>query len=178
MPDPYETLDSVITHRGAIVDVKLDTITLPDGKRAKRETVLRGEAAAVLPVDSDGNAVLVKQYRHSVGKTVIEIPAGVVDSNDADPKHCALRELREETGYSAGGINHITSMHTAIGFCNEVVHIYEAWDLTPGETDFDEGEFIEIVKIPVDDAVAMIFTGEITDSKTIAALLAYGRRDY
>ena len=171
---PYETMESAIVYEGAIVDVKRDRIALPNGGTALREIVLRGEAAAILPVDSDGRVVLVRQYRHAVGKIVTEIPAGMLDAGE-DPRECAIRELREETGLTASRVDPLFKMNSAIGFCSEAIYIYEARGLTSGETDPDDEEFIEVVKLPLDEAVGMIFAGEITDGKTIAALLAYGR---
>ena len=170
---PYEVIESELTHKGLISDVRVDTITLPDGKRASRETVVRGSAAAVLPVDDNGDLILIKQYRHSIKGFAIEIPAGMTDASDESPLMCAARELKEETGYTANKIEFLFKMHSAIGFSNEVVYVYEATGLTAGETDFDEGEFIETYKVTSDEAVRMISTGEITDSKTIAAVLAH-----
>ena len=173
---PYETIESKITYQGYIVDIKQDLIMLPDGNTAGREIVIRGEAAAVLPVLDNGDVILIRQYRHSVEKTVIEIPAGMMDDGDLNPMECALRELKEETGYTAGHINLLMKMHTTIGFCTEAIYIYEAGGLTKGETDFDDEEFIEIIKMPLDEAIGMIYSGGITDSKAIAALLATSHR--
>jgi len=175
--DGYQTIASEIKYRGAIIDVKQDVIVLPNGKRAMREIVLRGRAAAVLPVDGDGNVVLVRQYRHSVGKVVYEIPAGMMEDGEDDPRECAARELKEETGYAAGRLEFMMTMHAAIGFCTEAVHIYEAGCLTAGETDPDDEEFIETAKFSVAEAIEMIRGGEITDGKTIAALLMHAHEN-
>lgn len=169
----YETVESKITYNGAIIDVKQDLIRLPNGKNAKREIVLRGEAAGVLPVLEDGSVVLIKQYRHSVEGFVLEIPAGMLDSKNEEPRSCAIRELEEETGYKAEKIEPLFKMHSSIGFCTEAIYIYLASGLTKGETDFDDEEFIETVKIPLNEAIEKIHSGEITDSKTIAALFAH-----
>ena len=170
---PYETIKSSITYRGQIVDVKQDIIALPNGNSACREVVIRGPAAAILPVDDNGNVILVRQYRHPITKMSLEIPAGVLDEGESDPKSCAIRELEEETGLKAGSVNFLMKIHTTIGFCTEEIYIYLARGLTEGQTCYDDEEFIEIEKYTLHEAVSKIFSGEITDSKTIAALLAY-----
>ena len=171
----YEVIKSETTYRGKIVDVTVDIISLPDGRRAEREIVRRGAASAVLPVDADGNVYLVRQYRHSMAKLCLEAPAGVMDPGETDPEACARRELTEETGFAAGRLIKLTDMVSAIGFSDEILHIYAAEDLIAGETDFDDEEFITVEKYPLNDAIDMIHSGEIFDSKTIAALLLYDR---
>jgi len=169
---PYEVIDSEITYRGKIVDVKMDTIILPNGKKARREIVLRGEAAAVLPVGESGDVYLARQYRHALGQMTLEIPAGMLEPNET-PEACARRELAEETGFKTGRIAFVMKMHGAIGFSDEAIHIYAAEDLTKGDTDFDDEEFITVESYPLNDAIAMVRSGAITDGKTIAALYAY-----
>ena len=169
---PYEVIDSEITYRGKIVDVKMDTIVLPNGRKARREIVLRGEAAAVLPVDENGNVYLVRQYRHALKQMTLEVPAGMINA-DETPAACAGRELTEETGLTAGRIVFMMKLHGAIGFSDETIHIYAAEDLLKGDTDFDDEEFITVESYPLDDAIGMIRSGAITDGKTIAALYAY-----
>jgi len=169
---PYEVTDSEITYRGKIVDVIVDTIVLPNGRTARREIVLRGEAAAVLPVDSGGNVYLARQYRHSLGQMTLEIPAGMVETNES-PEECARRELTEETGLMAGRIIFMMKLHGAIGFSDEAIHIYAAEDLQKGDTDFDDEEFITVETYPLNEAIELIRTGAITDGKTSAALYAY-----
>ncbi|WP_317367614.1 NUDIX hydrolase [uncultured Tyzzerella sp.] len=174
MKNPYETIDSKVSFNGKIIDVKVDTISLPDGKTAKREVVLRGDATAIVPIDEKGNVILVKQYRHPAESIVLEIPAGMLEEGE-DPKVCAIRELEEETSLIAKDLTHITTMYPAVGFCTEKLHIYLAKDLEQGNFNFDDDEFIEVIKVPLDEAIDMIYTGKIIDSKTIVGLLACKR---
>ncbi len=171
MKKPYETTESEIVFSGKIIDVKVDTITLPDGNTAKREVVLRGDATAVVALDKDNNVILVEQYRHPAGKMILEIPAGMLEEGE-DPKICAMRELEEETSFKTKDLVHITTMYPTVGFCTEKLHIYFTKDLEQGSFNFDDDEFIEVKKIPLDEAINMIYTGEIVDSKTIIGLLA------
>nr|WP_317357595.1 NUDIX hydrolase [uncultured Tyzzerella sp.] len=171
MKKPYETIESETVFKGKIIDVKVDTITLPDGNIAKREVVIRGDATAVVAIDEDGNVILVEQYRHPVGDLVLEIPAGMLEEGE-DPKKCAIRELEEETSFITTDLTHITTMYPTVGFCTEKLHIYLAKNLKQGNFNFDDDEFIQVKKVPLEEAINMIYTGKIIDSKTITGLLA------
>lgn len=171
MNKPYQIIDSELCLKGKVIDVKLDTITLPDGNTTKREVVVRGDATAIVPIDKDKNVILVEQYRHPALSMVLEIPAGMLEEGE-DPKECAIRELEEETSFIAKDITHITTIYPAVGICTEKIHIYLATNLEQGNFNFDDDEFIEVKKIPLDKAIDMIYTGEIIDSKTIVGLLA------
>ncbi len=168
---PYETLGRVELLHGNIIDVVRDTISLPDGRSAQREMVIHGGACAILPVDSDGNIIFVRQYRHPAGEEVLEIPAGMLEEGE-DPKECAIRELEEETGYKTENVKFMFSMYSAIGFCNEVLYVYLARDLKPGVVNLDEDEFVTVEKYSIEKATNMIFENKIKDSKTIAAVFA------
>lgn len=156
---------------GAIIHVDHMTATLPNGKEALREVAVHIGAAAVIPVDSDGNVYLVRQFRAPLEKVTLEIPAGKLDFKGEDRFECAKRELREETGYTAGKWAHLTDLATTPGFCDEIIGIYLAQDLIPGETDPDDDEFLNVVKMPLSEAVDLAMRGEIPDSKTICGLL-------
>lgn len=169
---PYETIKRIELLKGNIVDVVRDTITLPDGRTADREVVLHGDAAAVLPIDKEGNIIFVRQYRHPVGKEVLEIPAGMLEAGE-DPQICAARELEEETAYKSNKITFMFSMYSSIGFCNEKLHVYLAEDLQDGSLNLDEDEFVTVERYSLEKALDMIFNNEIYDGKTIAAVLAY-----
>lgn len=167
-----EVVSSKKVFDGKIIDVFHDEITLPDGKTALREVVKRGNAAAIVPVDKDGNIIFVKQYRHPAGDVVLEIPAGVTEPEE-DPLICAKRELEEETSFKTDDITFIAKMYSAIGFCSEQIYIYLAKNLEKGHFNLDEDEFIEVEAYSLDDAVKMIFDGRIIDSKTMVGILAY-----
>ena len=156
---------------GKILHVERWQVTCPNGKAATREIVVHKGAAAVVPVYPDGTTLLVRQHRVAVDRVTLEIPAGKLDSAGEDPHDCAVRELEEETGLRAGRMTLLTSLLTTPGFCTEKIAIYLAQELSQGQTHPDEDEFLSLVRMPLEDAVAMIMRGEIRDSKTICGLL-------
>ena len=156
---------------GKILHVERWQVTCPNGRSATREIVVHKGAAAVVPVYPDGTTLLVRQHRVAVDRVTLEIPAGKLDSAGEDPLDCAVRELEEETGLRAGRMTLLTSLLTTPGFCTEKIAIYLAQDLTQGQTHPDEDEFLDLVRIPLEEAVARIMRGEIRDSKTICGLL-------
>ena len=171
----YEVKSSKVGFTGRVCTVTTDVISLPNGKTTERETVIRGNAAAIVAADSEGKLIFVRQYRHAVGKEVLEIPAGMIDEGE-DPEVCAIRELEEETSYKAGKMNFVCAMYTAIGFCTEVLYLYIAEDLSQGEFNFDPDEFIEVEKYTLDEALKLIADGEIIDGKTVAGIYAYAHK--
>ena len=156
---------------GKILHVERWQVTCPNGRTAAREIVVHKGAAAVVPVYPDGTTLLVRQHRVAVDRVTLEIPAGKVDSAGADPHDCAVRELAEDTGLRAGRMTLLTSLLTTPGFCTEKIAIYLAQDLSQGQTHPDEDEFLSLVRMPLEEAVAMIMRGEIRDGKTICGLL-------
>ena len=156
---------------GKILHVERWQVTCPNGKAATREIVVHKGAAAVVPVYEDGTTLLVRQHRVAVDRVTLEIPAGKLDSVGEDPHDCAVRELEEETGLRAGRMTLLTSLLTTPGFCTEKIAIYLAQDLSQGQTHPDEDEFLSLVRMPLEEAVAMIMRGEIRDGKTICGLL-------
>ena len=170
--DLIETkISSEDVYDGVLLHVKKDTVKLPNGKEATREWIRHPGAASVIPLLPDGRIVLVRQYRYPVQKVTLEVPAGKLDSPDEDPLDCAVRELKEETGYTAGKIEKLTMIATTVGFSNEKIYLYAAQDLSAGEQCPDEDEFINIVKVPLEEAVEMVGDGRIYDAKSIAAVL-------
>ena len=159
------------TYEGIIVNVGLDRVRLPDGSEAFREIVEHPGGACILPVDGEGNAYCVRQYRYPVQRVTLEIPAGKLDAPDEDPYVCAVRELSEETGYTAKTIEKLTTIGTTVGFSNEYIHIYKAEGLTPGEMHPDDDEFLNVVRVPLAEAVQMTRDGRIFDAKSIVAIL-------
>lgn len=156
---------------GKIINIDHATVTLPNGKSALREIATHVGASAIVPVDADMNVYLVRQFRAPLEKVTLEIPAGKLDSKGEDRLAAARRELREETGFTAQSWLKLTDLATTPGFCDEVISIYLARELTCGDTDPDDDEFLNLVKTPLSDAINMCMTGEICDSKTVAGLL-------
>ena len=169
---PYETIRGETVFKGMLIDICHDVIRLPDGREAVREIVKHAPAAAVLPVDMDGKLIFVRQYRHAVKDLALEIPAGILEK-DEDPAVGAARELEEETGMKAGKFNFIFKFYSSIGFCDEVLSVYIAEDLSVTGQNLDEDEFISIEKYTPDEAFILISNGQIVDSKTTAAVLYY-----
>lgn len=156
---------------GVLLHVKRDTVKLPNGDTSTREWIKHQGAAAVLPILPNGDIILVKQYRYPIGKVTLEIPAGKLDSPDEEPLVCATRELAEETGYTAANYQKLTTLATTVGFSNEYIHIYLATGLTSGKQHTDDDEFINVVTMPLSEAMAMIDNGTIYDAKSVTAIL-------
>ena len=168
----YEVISSEKVFKGKVFDIERDVITLPDGRTTSRETVRHNGACAMIAVDNDGKILFVRQYRHSAGAMTLEIPAGTLEKGE-DPYDCAMRELEEETGYKTDKMQYLVKFYSSIGFCSEILYIYLADDLKPGNAEPDDDEFIELERYTVEETIKMIFDGEIYDSKTIAAVFAY-----
>lgn len=156
-------------YEGKVVNLRRDIVCLPNGKEAVREVVEHPGAVAVVPVLSDGRVLMVRQFRHPVGKVLLEIPAGKLDAGE-DPDECALRELEEETGHRAGIVERSASIYTGPGFTDEVIHIYMARDLVKTFMNPDEDEFLEVRAYEPYDLRRMIREGLICDAKTIAGI--------
>ena len=156
---------------GNILHVYRDDIYLPDGKEATREYVKHLGAVCVVPLTDEGEVICVKQYRYAHKRIVLEMPAGKLDSADEDRREAALRELREETGALCETLTFIGDIIPSPAVLTERISMYLAEGLTFTDTDFDEDEFLEIVKIPLDTLVKMIMDGEVADAKTQAAIL-------
>ena len=161
---------------GTLLHVRRDIVRLPNGKRAVREWIHHPGAAAVLPVLLNGNVILVRQYRYPIEKVTLEIPAGKLDAAGEDPLRCARRELSEETGYTAEHYEKLTTIATTVGFSNEYIHLYLAQNLSAGSQHTDEDEFVHVIQMPLTQALELIKTGEIMDSKTIISLMMAAER--
>ncbi len=166
-----KTLKTEDIYQGNIIKIQNMTVSLPNGKQATRDIVLHPGASVIIPFNEKGELYMVKQFRKPLDKTTLELPAGKLDSKGEDPKVCAERELMEETGLRAGKLDYLISIHTTPGFCNEVIHMYTATELTQGESCTDEDEFLDVEKIHVSTLVDKILNHEITDAKTIIGVL-------
>ncbi len=158
-------------YTGKVVTLNIDTVTLPNGATIDLETIRHPGAAAVVPVKDDGTVVLIRQFRHAAGGFIYEIPAGKLQPGE-DPLHCASRELEEEVGYRAASFELLTSIFTAPGFADEVIHVYKATGLTTGRQQLDPDEVLDIIEMPLAEAVNKIEDGTIRDAKTIVGLQA------
>lgn len=156
-------------YTGRVLTLNIDTVTLPNGATIDLEMVRHPGAAAIVPFKDDGTVVLIRQFRHAAGGFIYEIPAGKLHLGE-DPKACAARELEEEIGYKTDDLELVTSIFTAPGFTDEVIHIYKANRLTKGKQQLDRDEILEVVEVSLDDAIAMIRDGSIRDAKTIVGL--------
>jgi len=156
---------------GIILNIDHAVNVLPNGKEALREIAAHIGASAVLPIDDQGNVYLVRQYRAPLEKILLEIPAGKLDAPDEDRMEAAKRELAEETGLVADSWMHLTDTFNAAGYSSECISLYLARDLHKGECHPDEDEFLNIVKMPFDEAYDMVMRGEIRDAKTQITLL-------
>ena len=167
-------ISSRLIYDGIVLHVYKDEIEQSTGQRAIREIIRHNGAVCVIPVDDKGDVICVKQYRYAHARTMLEIPAGKLDSKDEIPEEAARRELREETGFSCKKLTYIGKMFGSPAILDEVVHMYLAEGLIPGECDPDEDEILETVSVPLDEMVRMVMNGEICDAKTqITVLKAY-----
>jgi ADP-ribose pyrophosphatase len=164
-----KTMKSEKIYEGKIVNLRIDTVELPDKKYSKREIVEHPGSVGIIPITNDGYMVLVKQFRKPVEKTLIEIPAGKIEINE-EPRETALRELQEETGHISNKMEYLFEFYTSPGFSNEKMYMFLATDLSQVEANPEDDEYIEIVKIKIEDLIDMVNRGEINDSKTIVGI--------
>jgi ADP-ribose pyrophosphatase len=164
-------IDSERIWQGRLLDVRRDRVRLPDGSEGVREYVMHPGAVVIIPVLPDGRLIFERQYRYPIGRVMLELPAGKIDPNE-DSLLTAQRELREETGHAANQWRHLGTMHPTIGYANERIEIYLAQNLVSlGQNALDEGEFLELVELSLPEAMAAVRRGELTDGKTLSALL-------
>jgi ADP-ribose pyrophosphatase len=160
---------------GAVLHVVKDRVELPNGQISVREICLHIGAAAVIPITDEGDVIMVKQFRYAHGRIFLEIPAGKLDSTDEDPMECAKRELKEETGATAGKMTYLGTVDTTPALINEKISLYLAEELSFGECDPDDDEFVAVERIPLNKLVEMVMAGEIRDGKTQIAILKAAR---
>lgn len=156
--------------KGEVINLRVDTVTTPSGNTATRELVEHPGGVCVVPLDSDGRVIMEWQYRRPFDTNTFEIPAGKLRYGE-DPLECGKRELEEETGMCAHRYIYLGKMYPTPGFCMEIVHMYLALDLYEGSVNRDEDEFMEIERVPLEELVDKVLSGEIVDAKTCIALM-------
>jgi len=170
-PDFTESrVDGRLAYDGALLKLHEDTVRLPDGKLARREWVKHPGAVVMLALLDESTILLERQYRYPLARHFLELPAGKIEPGE-EHLLTAQRELQEECGYIAKSWRHFTTLHPCIGYSDEQMEFYLARDLKRVERALDDGEFLEVVQMPLADAFARVAAGEITDLKTVAGLL-------
>lgn len=168
-----KTLASEIVYRGRVFNIRKDRIAekTPEGTAEyDREVITHNGSAVIVPLFEDNTVALVRQYRHAAGKYLLELPAGSLDTPDEHPEHGAHRELEEEIGVKAAKMQLLAEFYVSPGFLSEKMFVYLATDLTQTKQNLDEDEHVEIVRIPLQEALKMTRSGEIEDAKTIIGL--------
>jgi ADP-ribose pyrophosphatase len=156
--------------RGRFLDVRRDTVRLPDGATAEREYIVHPGAVMIVPLLDDGRLVVERQYRYPLGRVMLEFPAGKIDAPEP-PFACAVRELAEETGYRASEWSRAGILHNAIAYSNEGIEVWFARGLELGEQHLDAGEFVDVLSASAEELDALAARGELTDAKTLIGLL-------
>ena len=172
---PPGRVSSRRAYSGKIISLDVDTVRFPDGSVGELEMIRHPGASAVVPFLSDPagqdpQVLLIRQYRYAAEGYLYEIPAGRLNPGEA-PRDCALRELKEETGCTAGHVEHLFTMYTTPGFTDEKIHLFMATQLVAGETKHEADEFLELQPMLLSRALQMVEAGEIQDSKTALGLL-------
>ena len=165
-----KTLERNVLYQGAIVTLRRDRARLPDGREAFREVVEHPGGVAIVPLHDDNTVTLVRQFRYPFQQVMTELPAGKLDRGE-DHRVCALRELEEETGLVPDDLTYLGCMRLSPGYSNEVLHIYLARGLHQGQAHPDEGEFLNVLRLPLRTLLDQVMAGELTDAKTVAGVL-------
>lgn len=168
----YEkTVSQDIRFSGRIINLRVDDALLPNGKQTTREVVEHPGGVCVAALTAERELLFVRQFRYPYGEVLLELPAGKLDRGGEDPLEAGKRELREETGAVAETYRSLGKLYPSPGYCDEIIHLYLAQNVSFGESDPDEDEFLECERIPLDRAVEMVLQNEITDAKTQVAVL-------
>ncbi|MGO5051353.1 NUDIX domain-containing protein [Lachnospiraceae bacterium LCP25S3_G4] len=173
MGEEIKRIKRELKYKGAILELYCDYVQIPNGNIVKWDFIHHNGAAAVVPVMSDGKILMVRQYRNALDRYTLEIPAGKLNEVKELGRMCASRELEEETGYRSEKLEWLINIRTTVAFCNEKIEVFVARDLIPSQQNLDEDEFIDVYAYTMGELKEKIYSGQIEDSKTISALLAY-----
>ena len=165
-----KTISSKMIYEGRILNLRKDTVYVIGDKVSEREIVEHSGGVAIAAITNDNKMVMVRQFRKAAGKAILEAPAGKLEKGEVHIE-TAIRELREETGYTASEIKFLTKFYAAVGYSEDITYIYLCTGLTAGETEFDDHEAIDIIEYDLNELYEMVISGEIEDAKTIIAIL-------
>jgi len=165
----FELIGSEIMYPGRAFTIRRDQVRLPDGRTTKFDIVEHHGSVVLIPIDDEGNMLFVRQYRHAAGLDILELPAGTLDEGEL-PDVCAARELREETGQAARQLMALGGFYLAPGYSTEYMHVYLARGLYYSPLEADADEFLQVVPVPLAEALQMAQQGLLPDAKTLAAL--------
>ncbi len=165
-----QTVSSDRIYTGKVISLKVDTVEVPRKGYQKREIIEHPGAVGIVAITNENKVVLVKQYRKAIEKAIWEIPAGKLEQGE-NPRDCAIRELKEETGYTANNIKLIHKFYTSAGFSNQKIYIYLATDLESGEASLEDDEFLDVQEVDLEEVYEMINKNDIEDAKTSIGLL-------
>lgn len=169
-------LNRELAYTGVILKIYRDKV-VANGIEETYDFIHHDGAAAVLPITKDGKVLMVRQYRNALNRFTLELPAGKVDAPEEPRIECAFRELEEETGFRTENLEYLMTLNTTVAFCDEAIDVFIARDLIPSKQNLDEDESIDVEEWEVKDLLELIYTGKMTDSKTVAAVLAYAQRE-
>ena len=164
------TVDTQIMYRGKILNLRVDTVRMPSGRLTTREIAEHSDSVCVVPIDDQGNVLMVRQYRKPAETELLELPAGGIEADEASDE-AVLRELQEEIGYTAGKLQLLSSFWVAPGWSTEYMYAYLATDLSPASLAADDDENITVVPVPLEDVIELMEGGDIKDAKSITSLL-------
>ncbi len=170
MAHTEKTIASQTLFEGRIIEVRRDKVELENGRQSTRELVLHHGGVCVAALDEQDRILLVRQFRYPYGKEIIELPAGKIEKGE-DPRECGIRELQEECGCTADRFEKLTELYPTPGYCSEIIHLYQASGLHETQQHLDPGEFLDVLRVPFEQAVRMVLAGEIPDAKTQVGIL-------
>ncbi len=166
---------SETTYRGRAFSLRVDEVEIKPGVISRLDIIDHPDAVTILPLDADGRVWFIRQYRHSAGADILELPAGTLKP-DEDPAEAANRELQEEIGMKAAHLEEISTFWLAPGYSTELMHVFLATGLTPSQLDQDEDESITIEQVPTAQAISLALDGTLRDAKSLAAILIAARK--